>query len=136
MEEKTQCQTERTRPKCRKLSLATPDCPTAAPVPRFRLQILPAIEIGPRLHTWVARASFLSPPLRGWPPSQRKALEGTVWRGGRGATASSSRPDFIVHLREELWPGWFPYEASGEGSRSFQCSLPYLSRKTLRSGLT
>lgn len=46
------------------------------PVPRFRLQILPAIEIGPRLHTWVARASFLSPPLRGWPPSQRKALEG------------------------------------------------------------
>lgn len=76
MEEKTQCQTERTRPKCRKLSLATPDCPRAAPVPRFRLQILPAIEIGPRLHTWVARASFLSPPLRGWPPSQRKALEG------------------------------------------------------------
>lgn len=97
-------------------------------MPRFRLQILPAIEIGPRLHTWVARASFLSPPLRGWPPSQRKALEGTVWRGGRGATAPSSRPDFIVHLREELWPGWFPYEASGEGSRSFQCSLPYLSR--------
>lgn len=65
----TRCQTERARLKCKKLSLSAPDCPRAAPVPRSRLPILPAIEIGPRLHPWVARASLLSPPLRGQAPS-------------------------------------------------------------------
>lgn len=62
-------------------------------MPGLQLQILPAIETGPRLHTWVAWASLLSYPLRGQSPSQRKALEGRQFLG-----ASFAGPGIVLSL--------------------------------------
>lgn len=110
----TQCQTGKARPRCQKLSLTVLDCPRTAPhpVPRFQLQILPAIESGPRMHTWVAWASLLPSPLRGQPPSQRKALEGRQFakEGMVPGHLPASLISFVL-LREELWSAWFPSEA-------------------------
>lgn len=81
-------------------------------MPRFQLQILPTIEIGPRLHTWVVWASLLSSPLKGQPPSQRKALEGRQF--GEEDRVPRRLPASLISfvlLREELWSGWFPSEA-------------------------
>lgn len=114
----------------RKTSLTAPEWPRAAPMPRFKLQIPPATEIGPRLWTWVARASRLSPPLRGQPPSQSEALEGRRFGGVDMVPAPSSRLDFICASRKEVptgsWHlvGQFPHEPPGEGSTDVPHSSP------------
>lgn len=115
------------KPQCSRLSQDFPPPPT--PMPRFQLQILPAIEIGPRVHTWVAWASLLPSPLRGQPPSQRKALEGRQFaeEGMVPGRLPASLISFVL-LREELWSAWFPSEAQVRALSNPHGSLPYLSR--------
>lgn len=94
-------------------------------MPGLQLQILPAIETGPRLHTWVAWASLLSYPLRGQSPSQRKALEGRQF--GEEDMVPRRLPASLISFvlpREELWSGWFPSEAQVKSLESPTAPCP------------